>query len=46
MTERAQEIIDMLAILRENSYSGNPQAVIRDLTIKYCPNCGARMVSE
>ena len=32
MTERAQEIIDMLAIIRENSYKGNPQAA-RDFTI-------------
>lgn len=32
MTERASEIIDMLTVLKENSYSGNPQ-VARDFTI-------------
>ena len=32
MTERASEIIAMLSILKENSYSGNPQAA-RDFTI-------------
>lgn len=32
MTERASEIIAMLNILKENSYSGNPQAA-RDFTI-------------
>lgn len=32
MTEQAQELIDMLTILKKNSYSGNPQAA-RDFTI-------------
>lgn len=32
MTERASVIIDMLTVLKENSYSGNPQAA-RDFTI-------------
>lgn len=32
MTERASEIIAMLSILKENSYSGNPQ-IARDFTI-------------
>ena len=32
MTERAQELIDMLTTLKKNSYSGNPQAA-RDFTI-------------
>ena len=32
MNETAKEIIAMLSILKENSYSGNPQ-VARDFTI-------------
>ena len=32
MTERAGNIIDMLTVLKENSYKGNPQ-VARDFTI-------------
>lgn len=32
MTERASKIIDMLTVLKENSYKGNPQ-VARDFTI-------------
>lgn len=32
MNETAREIIAMLSILKENSYSGNPQ-VARDFTI-------------
>lgn len=32
MSETAKEIIAMLSILKENSYSGNPQ-IARDFTI-------------
>lgn len=46
MTERASEIIDMLTVLKENSYRGNPQ-VVRDFTIiKDCKAESFRFVIE
>lgn len=46
MTERASKIIDMLTVLKENSYRGNPQ-VARDFTIiKDCKAESFRFVIE
>ena len=46
MTERAGNIIDMLTVLKENSYKGNPQ-VARDFTIvKDCKAESFRFVIE